>query len=97
MSEKAGFFLQVGLLVVVGYFVCVVCMLYGSEICYDFLSKFFGRECVYSVVGCSVILVVCAQILEVKCSNQPSGCGILRGMSQVQSCEYRVNSVVICT
>lgn len=96
MSEKARFFLQVGLLVVVGYFVCVVCMLYGVRSIMIFCLSFLVGD-VYSVVGCSVILVVCAQILEVKCSNQPSGCGILRGMSQVQSCEYRVNSVVICT
>jgi len=33
----------------------------------------------YNVVGYCVILVACAQILEMKCSNQPNGCVDGRG------------------
>ena len=57
-----------------------------------FLTKFFGRGYMNNVVGCHVILVPCAQILETKCSNQPSGKRCLT-MSQVMSCEYHVKNV----
>jgi hypothetical protein len=42
------------------------------QVLFIFLSKFFGRGYVYNMVGCSVIPIACAQILEVKCSNQPN-------------------------
>jgi hypothetical protein len=49
---------------------CVECAEW--KVLFNFLSKFFGRGYVYNVVGCSVIPIACAQILEVKYSNQPN-------------------------
>ena len=69
---------------------CVSCVC--GECSKFFLTKFFGRGYMNNVVGCHVILVPCAQILETKCSNQPSGKRCLT-MSQVMSCEYHVKNV----
>lgn len=40
-----------------------------------FCPSVLGVDMLYNVVGYCVILVACAQILEMKCSNQPNGCG----------------------
>lgn len=44
-----------------------------------FCPSVLGVDMLYNVVGYCVILVACAQILEMKCSNQPNGCVDGRG------------------